>query len=196
MSNKYRNHQPALIAEDFKRLGVRDGESNVAVIRRATARQTRRLAKRQQNDPQAAIEQERLLVVTTAYRLMDPRNRRTSSRNTSVGRILPSVLAAASCDRYPPLLAAVTTVAGNQTDSKPTDPADNPSLPEADEKTSCCRQSRRCFGGVLLSLLVLLTLGGWYGLCKPESLPSVEQRPAPVASLPTVFCDDRLRCQR
>lgn len=85
-----------LDAEDFRRLGVRPQECRLAVIRSAAARSARALAEQQLTAPsdQAGLQLSR--VATSAYRLLDPRQRSDVHQRTHVGRILPNALSSAS----------------------------------------------------------------------------------------------------
>ena len=78
--------------EDFRRLGIRPHECRLTVIRRAAARSTRALAEKQLNTPSEQVALQLSRVTTSAYRLLDPRQRNDVNQRTHVGRILPTVL--------------------------------------------------------------------------------------------------------
>ena len=88
-----RSHLPLdLGVEDFERLGVRPDEIRLTVIRRAAARTSRALAESQLNAPSDTAALQLSRVTTSAYRLLDPRNRNDDHQRIHVGRILPMVL--------------------------------------------------------------------------------------------------------
>ncbi|MGI9470996.1 MAG: hypothetical protein ACR2NZ_05665 [Rubripirellula sp.] len=113
--------------EDFRRLGVRPHECRLTVIRRAAARSSRALAEKQLNAPsdQAALQLSR--VTTSAYRLLDPRQRPDSSQRTHIGRILPNVLNWAgqtsfhSQSSYPNSAERPRVTSGRGVDARPSD---------------------------------------------------------------------------
>ena len=78
--------------EDFRRLGVRPFEYRLSVIRQAVARSSRPLAKKQlaSPSPQSSLQLSR--VATSAYRVLDPRQRVDTHQRVCVGRILPNAL--------------------------------------------------------------------------------------------------------
>ena len=78
--------------EDFHRLGVRPHETRLTVIRRAASKTSRVLAERQLTEPSATAALQLSRVTTSAYRLMDPRNRGDVHQRIHIGRILPTVL--------------------------------------------------------------------------------------------------------
>jgi hypothetical protein len=86
---------PELGLEDFRRLGVRPLEYRQTVIRLAALRSSRTLAKQQLTVPseQGSLQLSRLM--TSAYRLLDPRQREDPMHRALVGRILPHVLSGA-----------------------------------------------------------------------------------------------------
>ncbi|MDB4749788.1 hypothetical protein OAF83_02665 [Rubripirellula sp.] len=81
-----------LQVEDFERLGVRPDEIRLTVIRRAAAQTSRTLAENQLTEPSDTTALQLSRVTTSAYRLLDPRNRGDSHQRIHVGRILPTVL--------------------------------------------------------------------------------------------------------
>ena len=78
--------------EDFHRLGVRPHETRLTVIRRAASQTSQVLAERQLTEPSATAALQLSRVTTSAYRLMDPRNRGDVYQRIHIGRILPTVL--------------------------------------------------------------------------------------------------------
>lgn len=86
--------------EDFQRLGVRPQEFRPSVIRRAAARCSRILAKRQLEKPADHTDVQLTRIATSAYRLMDPRKRANSQQRVHVGRIMPNALTFASRTRF------------------------------------------------------------------------------------------------
>jgi hypothetical protein len=78
--------------EDFRRLGVRPYECRLRVIRQAAVRSAKALAERQLRAPSEQVALQLSRVATSAYRLLDPRQRDDSNQRAYVGRILPSVL--------------------------------------------------------------------------------------------------------
>ena len=81
-----------LRVEDFERLGVRPDEIRLTVIRRAAAKTSRALAENQLTQPSDTAALQLSRVTTSAYRLLDPRNRGDVHQRIHVGRILPTVL--------------------------------------------------------------------------------------------------------
>lgn len=81
-----------LDAEEFRRLGIRPNELRLGVIRKAATRMARALAEQHLRSPstQTAVQLSR--VVTSAYRLLDPRQRTDPHQRAHVGRILPNTL--------------------------------------------------------------------------------------------------------
>ncbi len=79
--------------DDFRRLGVRPHECRLTVIRQAAARNTKSLAERQLRAPTEPVALQLSRVATSAYRLLDPRQRHDSHQRAHVGRILPNALA-------------------------------------------------------------------------------------------------------
>ncbi len=71
-----------LDVEDFRRLGVRPHECRLTVIRRAAARSARALAEKQLTSPTDQVGLQLSRVATSAYRLLDPRQR---TRRPSAG---------------------------------------------------------------------------------------------------------------
>ena len=78
--------------EDFHRLGVRPHEMRLTVIRRAASKTSRALAESQLKEPSATAALQLSRVTTSAYRLLDPRNRGDVQQRIHIGRILPTVL--------------------------------------------------------------------------------------------------------
>lgn len=78
--------------EDFRRLGVRPHECRVSVIRRAATRSARALAEQQLDAPSEQVGLQLSRVATSAYRLMDPRQRDDSGQRVHIGRIVPVTL--------------------------------------------------------------------------------------------------------
>jgi len=78
--------------EDFHRLGVRPHEMRLTVIRRAASKTSRALAESQLKEPSATAALQLSRVTTSAYRLLDPRNRGDALQRVHIGRILPTVL--------------------------------------------------------------------------------------------------------
>lgn len=62
------------------------------MIRRAAARSSRALAEQQLHDPTEQVALQLSRVTTSAYRLLDPRQRPDPNQRTHIGRILPNVL--------------------------------------------------------------------------------------------------------
>lgn len=81
-----------LRVEDFERLGVRPDEIRLTVIRRAATKTSRDLAENQLTKPSDTAALQLSRVTTSAYRLLDPRNRGDAHQRVHVGRILPTVL--------------------------------------------------------------------------------------------------------
>ena len=79
-------------SEDFQRLGVRPFEYRLSVIRQAVARSSQPLAKKQLTTPSAQTGLQLARVATSAYRMMDPRQRMDLHQRIQVGRILPNTL--------------------------------------------------------------------------------------------------------
>ncbi|TWT53023.1 hypothetical protein Pla22_06510 [Rubripirellula amarantea] len=90
----------ALNVEDFRRLGVRTNEFRLSVIRSAAARSAHTLAEQQLASPSEQVERQLSRVVTSAYRLMDPRQRSNPHQRAYVGRILPNTLHVAGKTRF------------------------------------------------------------------------------------------------
>ena len=78
--------------EDFRRLGVRPHECRLTVIRQAAMRSARALAEKQLDAPSPQVEIQLSRVATSAYRLLDPRQRNNTTQRVHVGRILPNAL--------------------------------------------------------------------------------------------------------
>ncbi|GAA4456336.1 hypothetical protein [Novipirellula rosea] len=78
-----------LSVEEFRRLGVRLNECRLPVIRQAIARVGKSLADQQLVAPSPQRERELSLLVTSAYRVLDPRNRRDFVQRILVGRLQP-----------------------------------------------------------------------------------------------------------
>ena len=81
-----------LDVEDFRRLGVRPFECRQTVIRLAALRSSRPLAKQQLSVPTKPGSLHLSRVMTSAYRLLDPRQREDPFQRAIVGRIMPDVL--------------------------------------------------------------------------------------------------------
>ncbi|MCP4941078.1 MAG: hypothetical protein GY924_03755 [Planctomycetaceae bacterium] len=94
MSKILPKSQPALDlkVEDFERLGVRPDEMRLTVIRRAATQTSRTLAEGQLSNPSDTAALQLSRVTTSAYRLLDPRQRGDVHQRIHVGRILPTVL--------------------------------------------------------------------------------------------------------
>jgi len=90
----------AIDLEDFRRLGVRPQETRVPVIRMAATRSARWLAKAHLLTPNPDTEIQLSRVATSAYRLMDPRQRLDETARVRVGRILPLTLHWAGRTRF------------------------------------------------------------------------------------------------
>lgn len=82
----------ALSDRDFRRLGVSLNETRRTVIRRAADRSSRTLARRQLVNPSDKTATQLSQVATSAYRLLDPRQRESSKDRVYVGRIMPNAL--------------------------------------------------------------------------------------------------------
>jgi hypothetical protein len=78
--------------DDFRRLGVRPDECRTWVIRIAATRKARALAQQQLTAPTEQAEMQLSLVATSAYRLLDPRQRQDPLHRAYVGRVLPGAL--------------------------------------------------------------------------------------------------------
>ena len=78
--------------EDFRRLGVRPYEYRLTVIRQAVARSSGPLAKKQLSSPSAQSRKQLSRVAISAYRVLDPRQRRDLHQRVHVGRIQPNAL--------------------------------------------------------------------------------------------------------
>lgn len=76
-------------AEDFTRVGLTEQENRLAVIRMAARRSTGALAQSQLQQPNAQNHERLVTVVTSVYRVMDPRRRSERLDQVRVGRILP-----------------------------------------------------------------------------------------------------------
>ncbi len=81
-----------LKVEDFERLGVRPDEMRLTVIRRAATQTSRTLAESQLTNPSDTAALQLSRVTVSAYRLLDPRQRKDAHQRIHVGRILPTVL--------------------------------------------------------------------------------------------------------
>lgn len=86
--------------EDFRRLGVRPNEYRLTVIRNAATRSAKTLAERQLEEPNEQVALQLSRVATSAYRLLDPRQRHDSHHRAHVGRILPNAIAYASPSNF------------------------------------------------------------------------------------------------
>jgi hypothetical protein len=82
--------------EDFRRLGVRPHEFRLEVIRNAVLRCAPRLARQHLDAPTSQSELQLSRVLTSTYRLMDPRRRADVTHRAYVGRVLPESLERAS----------------------------------------------------------------------------------------------------
>lgn len=89
-----------LQSEDYARLGVRPNEYRLNIIRCAASRHSRALAERQLRTPSPQTALQLAQVATSAYRLLDPRNRRERSQRIYVGRILPLTLQGAGQTQF------------------------------------------------------------------------------------------------
>ncbi|EMI18127.1 hypothetical protein RMSM_04942 [Rhodopirellula maiorica SM1] len=76
-----------LDVEEFRRLGVRLNECRLPVIRQAVARGGKLLADQQLASPSPQLERELSRLVTSAYRVLDPRNRNDFVQRILVGRL-------------------------------------------------------------------------------------------------------------
>ncbi len=83
------------VLEDFRRLGVRPFECRQTVIRLAALRTTRSLANQQLSAPSEQVALQLSRVVTSAYRVLDPRQREDPIQRMLVGRILADELSVA-----------------------------------------------------------------------------------------------------
>ena len=86
---------PDLGLEDFRRLGVRPLECRQTVIRLAALRSSRALAKQQLSTPSDQGSRQLSSLMTSAYRLLDPRRRADPLQRALIGRILPHALSVA-----------------------------------------------------------------------------------------------------
>lgn len=89
-----------LSLEDFRRLGVRPFECRQTVIRLGALRSTRALAKKQLSAPSEQGARQLSKVITSAYRLLDPRRREDPMQRALVGRIMPQVVSVAGQTRF------------------------------------------------------------------------------------------------
>ncbi|MDG2221619.1 MAG: hypothetical protein P8L85_09575 [Rubripirellula sp.] len=85
--------------DDFRRLGVRPDETRIAVIRLAATRSSKPLAAQHLRRADTKIELQLSQVATSAYRLMDPRQRADDGSRSRVGRILPLTLRSAGANQ-------------------------------------------------------------------------------------------------
>lgn len=67
-------HRPICGADDFRRLGLGLSEARVSVIRRAAKKMTADLAGQVDTPQHGKAERELALVLTSVYRLLDPRH--------------------------------------------------------------------------------------------------------------------------
>ncbi len=79
-----------LDAEEFLRLGVRPDECRLLVIRRATVVAAKALADKQLLSPTPQVERQLSRVVTSAYRILDPRKRSDFIQRIQIGRMQPN----------------------------------------------------------------------------------------------------------
>jgi hypothetical protein len=84
-----------LDVEEFRRLGVRPNELRLGVIRKAATRMARSLAEQHLRSPSSQTAVQLSRVATSAYRLLDPRQRSDPHQRAHVGRILPNTLSVA-----------------------------------------------------------------------------------------------------
>lgn len=77
---------------DFQRIGIEPKETRLEVIRRASNRAARSLARRQLNAPDAVTERQLSRIAVSTYRLLDPRQRQDKQSRAFVGRIRPGAL--------------------------------------------------------------------------------------------------------
>ncbi|MEM1226729.1 MAG: hypothetical protein AAGJ40_13595 [Planctomycetota bacterium] len=80
----------------FMLLGVPMNECRVTILRSAVANSARDLAATQLRDPSPMTENRLTQIVTSGYRVMDPRHRPSHDQRIQVGRILPNALSYAS----------------------------------------------------------------------------------------------------
>ena len=78
-----------LDVEEFRRLGVRLNECRLPVLRQAAARVSKSLADLQLVSPTSDRQRELSMVVTSAYRVLDPRKRTDFIQRILVGRLQP-----------------------------------------------------------------------------------------------------------
>lgn len=83
---------PLISPDDFRRLGVHLDETRIAVIRLAATRSSQPLAAQHLRTADTRVELQLCQIVTSAYRLMDPRQRADDGARSRVGRILPAAL--------------------------------------------------------------------------------------------------------
>lgn len=109
-----------LNVEDFRRLGVRPNEVRLSVIRGAASRNAIPLA----NQLLALSGDDSWLqlsrVVTSTYRLLDPRLRPNAHQRAYIGRILPLTLNTATTSRFQAIQPRFTTRTGGQPTPGPT----------------------------------------------------------------------------
>ncbi|WP_047816918.1 SANT/Myb-like DNA-binding domain-containing protein [Rhodopirellula islandica] len=84
----------------FATLGLRTNESRLHIIRTATKRSAGALASVQVSKPSTINECHLARVITSAYRVMDPRYRIDRHQQVQLGRILPFELESVSCKSF------------------------------------------------------------------------------------------------
>lgn len=90
---------PLISPDDFRRLGVRLDETRIAVIRLAATRSSQPLAAQHLRTADTRVELQLCQIATSAYRLMDPRQRADDGSRSRIGRILPAALRSAGANR-------------------------------------------------------------------------------------------------
>jgi hypothetical protein len=84
----------------FATLGLRTNESRLHIIRTATKRSAGALASVQVSKPSTINECHLARVITSAYRVMDPRYRIDRNQQVQLGRILPFELESVTCRSF------------------------------------------------------------------------------------------------
>lgn len=90
---------PLISPDDFRRLGVCLDETRIAVIRLAATRSSKPLAAKHLRTADTKVELQLCQIATSAYRLMDPRQRADDGARSRVGRILPAALRSAGANQ-------------------------------------------------------------------------------------------------
>ncbi|MEM6979043.1 MAG: hypothetical protein AAF539_05190 [Planctomycetota bacterium] len=85
-----------MAGDPFVSLGIQPTETRVTVLRTATTTLATELASKQLAEPNAQTESELAQVVTSGYRVLDPRLRGDLHQRAQLGRILPNSLLRAS----------------------------------------------------------------------------------------------------